>query len=567
MKRLGVLLLPITFVLFSMFGCSGDQDAVAPDVQDVQAKKEGPYTEILVCLDVSDGTTAEELGFEVEGLIGCLQNGLPQDGSVLFGALAYGDSVITVVESFVPVTADGIANTVQPALEGLLTDRVVTGATADLDGALVLAAMALAGGTTADRHLLIVGDGGADDAEAAEAECTALAEAGVTVSAVAVGADEAGTALLQGCASGFFAASADSESFAAACSGAFSYVANYQMVLDPLTAELPRGSEHTVTATLWRGDDAGEFPLAGITVDFAVTGESSPNAGVTGSAMTDENGMASFTYTGEGCAGVDTIEATAAHPVREALLMATASVEWTNNAPVCDAGGPYDADLTDEGAVVMLDGSGSSDADESDTLTYSWSVDCEGATFDDATSATPQLSIDVSCGCEIDLMVTLEVSDGCETSSCTTAVTLHDVTPPTIEVGEPVMLWPPNHKHHTITPDMLLVSIYDTCGGEIDVDSVEIVSVTSDEPEDHLGDGRSLEDIVIECPNVVQLRAERAGGNNGRVYAVEYQVADGAGNVATATAMVMVPHDQGGGEPMYDEGAGYSVAGCATDDE
>jgi hypothetical protein len=78
-------------------------------------------------------------------------------------------------------------------------------------------------------------------------------------------------------------------------------VVNFQMDLEPATAENLRGTDHTVTATLT--DDEG-VPVAGATVDFEVTGANP----MTGTGVTDVNGEATFTYTGANL-GDDTISA------------------------------------------------------------------------------------------------------------------------------------------------------------------------------------------------------------------------------------------------------------------
>jgi hypothetical protein len=66
----------------------------------------------------------------------------------------------------------------------------------------------------------------------------------------------------------------------------------------------PLGADHTVTAQVQ--DDLGA-PVVGITVTFEVI--SGPNAGETFAALTDVNGHAFFTYTGDGGPGFDQIEA------------------------------------------------------------------------------------------------------------------------------------------------------------------------------------------------------------------------------------------------------------------
>jgi hypothetical protein len=99
----------------------------------------------------------------------------------------------------------------------------------------------------------------------------------------------------------------------------------------------------------------------------------------------------------------------------------------------------------------------------------------------------------------------------------------------------------------------------DACGNPIDLSSVEVVSVSSDEPENHNGDGNTVDDIVIDCPNQVMVRAERMGGNQGRVYTIHYRVT-GDNDVSTdAEFKVVVPHDHSGRPVVAREGMGYTV--------
>ena len=77
-----------------------------------------------------------------------------------------------------------------------------------------------------------------------------------------------------------------------------------------------------------------------------------------------------------------------------------------------------------------------------------------------------------------------------------------------------------------------------------------ITQVTSDEPDDAngSGDGNTADDIVIgNTGQWVDLRAEREGRGNGRVYTIQVSAADASGNTGTATFEVQVPHDQRGG--------------------
>jgi hypothetical protein len=109
----------------------------------------------------------------------------------------------------------------------------------------------------------------------------------------------------------------------------------------------------------------------------------------------------------------------------------------------------------------------------------------------------------------------------------------------------------------------LVASVSDNGDSSLGVGSVVIAQVTSDELEDspNGGDGNTLNDIVIapDCKSV-QLRAERDGNLNGRVYTITFQVRDSAGNVGTVTAKVTVPKTQNGAGAV-DDGPKYTVNG------
>jgi hypothetical protein len=56
----------------------------------------------------------------------------------------------------------------------------------------------------------------------------------------------------------------------------------------------------------------------------------------------------------------------------------------------------------------------------------------------------------------------------------------------------------------------------------------------------------------------VQLRSERQGGSNGRVYTLGWTAVDDSGNETDGECVVSVPHDQGG-EEAVDDGPAYEV--------
>ncbi|MCH8128074.1 DUF5011 domain-containing protein, partial [candidate division KSB1 bacterium] len=142
-------------------------------------------------------------------------------------------------------------------------------------------------------------------------------------------------------------------------------------------------------------------------------------------------------------------------------------------------------------------------------------------------------------------------------------VNVVDTTPPVIAINPDIItLWPPNHKYETISVEQAVVSVSDVCDVDLSINDVLIVSVSSDEPEDANGngDGKTFNDIVIadDCKSV-QLRKERQGGGNGRVYTIHFEAVDHSGNPATASYQVQVPHDKK--DIAMDEGPAYTVLG------
>ncbi len=117
-----------------------------------------------------------------------------------------------------------------------------------------------------------------------------------------------------------------------------------------------------------------------------------------------------------------------------------------------------------------------------------------------------------------------------------------DVTPPTIQVSvSPSILNPPDHR---------LVSILASVTVQDNLDpnpTVELVSITANEPVNGKGDGNTESDIEDAAfgtdDREFTLRAERSGTNSGRVYTITYRARDAAGNATLATATVTVPHD------------------------
>ncbi|MCI0553752.1 MAG: T9SS type A sorting domain-containing protein [Anaerolineae bacterium] len=190
--------------------------------------------------------------------------------------------------------------------------------------------------------------------------------------------------------------------------------------------------------------------------------------------------------------------------------------------------------------------------------TFEWSV--TGGTINGDNTGS---SVSVTAGGAGTMAVSVEVTDGATncSNSVTQNVTVEDNQAPVITAAiNPITLWPPNHQYVTINVSQCVASVTDNCA-TLATNNVIITKVTSDEPEDAKGggDGNTKNDMVIaaNCQSV-QLRSEREGSGNGRVYTIHLSVNDGNGNTGTATCLVTVPKSQNGNLAV-DDGAVYTV--------
>lgn len=158
-------------------------------------------------------------------------------------------------------------------------------------------------------------------------------------------------------------------------------------------------------------------------------------------------------------------------------------------------------------------------------------------------------------------VVTYLLADDCghSTETLMRTVTVVDTAAPDLVLGGASELWPPNHMYHSFSLSDCVAEAFDACEGELDVATVgTILSISSDEVENGIGDGNTDEDIVIVDDTTFMLRSERAGPGNGRVYVVTFEVTDSEGNASMGTCTFAVPHDQSG-MAAVDDGPAYEV--------
>ena len=127
---------------------------------------------------------------------------------------------------------------------------------------------------------------------------------------------------------------------------------------------------------------------------------------------------------------------------------------------------------------------------------------------------------------------------------------------PTCEIvtGDPIILWPPSHKPEAFSVSDCVVALEGCGDGDIDIDeAVEIVSLSSDEYENGKGDGNTCADtIMITSASTFEVRSERSGGGDGRVYTIEMRYLDDAEVASYATCQIVVP--TGHNVPAVDSG-------------
>lgn len=171
----------------------------------------------------------------------------------------------------------------------------------------------------------------------------------------------------------------------------------------------------------------------------------------------------------------------------------------------------------------------------------------------------------------VTLVTWTAVDDAGNSAQCSATVTVVDTTAPEIEVTvAPQVLWPPNHKLVTVE---YTVTVSDICDDAV---TWQLVSLTSNEPDNGLGDGDTADDIQGEdlgtADTSVRLRAERSGTGTGRQYTATFEVTDCSGNSASASVVVYVPHSKsdigtilaGGSAPAARTEVAYLIPGASV---
>ncbi|HUL76755.1 MAG TPA: M36 family metallopeptidase, partial [Vicinamibacteria bacterium] len=179
---------------------------------------------------------------------------------------------------------------------------------------------------------------------------------------------------------------------------------------------VPRGA----TVTLDASASAAEDPAAVLTFAWTQTG------GLPVTLTGGDTPWPTFTAPEVSADSDLTFQVTVSAGGSSSSASVVVTVFPANRSPVAIIAGPATVSA-DEGTQVTLDGSGSTDPDPGDVLTYAWtrvsgpSVSLSGTATPVASFTTPQVSSDTP------LVLRLEVSDGTLTSSALVIVNVHDV--------------------------------------------------------------------------------------------------------------------------------------------
>jgi YVTN family beta-propeller protein len=187
-------------------------------------------------------------------------------------------------------------------------------------------------------------------------------------------------------------------------------------------------------------------------------------------------------------------------------------------------------------------------AGANDPLSYAFDCDDNGV-FE----IGPQAGNTAVCAFATDgtFTVNVQVTDG-DGGLATGSTEVTVLIPPPDCSGataSPGQLWPPNHKYVAIQ----VTGIVNPAGGST---AIDVTSIFQDEPVQSSGSGNTSPDATGVGTGSPSVRAERDGGNDGRVYHITF-TATGSSGSCTGTVTVGVPHSKGKNGGPVDQGPLY----------
>lgn len=356
-----------------------------------------------------------------------------------------------------------------------------------------------------------------------------------------------------------------------------------QVTLTPTTKDLAIGVSHTVTAKVVNAALPTRPVVPGYQLMFRIT--DGPNSGRRFEGATDGQGQLLFTFTSQ---RVGTDRVSVGIPAGEGSIEEhfSAFVTWTGGPdlvvpffvpPILETGGgrqvhitewtgnigtaatppsitryyvsatraidPFTARVLGERSVPALQ---AGETSKGVTATFTLPSDLPAGTYYLA-----------ACADAPERVTELVEENNCSFNEISNSVSIvphvgsfgTPNNPPVCSkaVASPPTLWPPNHKLET-------VSVQGVQDPDRDPIQITIQGITQDEPVNGLGDGDTAPDGFGVGNHQAQVRRERAGNGNGRVYHLSFEATDGHGGSCTGRVTVGVPHDQGQGNKAIDDG-------------
>ena len=301
-----------------------------------------------------------------------------------------------------------------------------------------------------------------------------------------------------------------------------------------------------VTVSNASGNEGSAIPISAtatdpdgdaLTTTWTVAPASGVDAGATCAIASPGSLATTITCTDD---GTYTLTLTVSDGVNPAVVK-TATLSVANVAPLVTITAPTNGQLfqlaNPVNVTATFNDPGSND-------THTCSIDfgdgtvIAGVVIEAAGSGTCTGSHTYATGGTKTIKVTITDDDG---GASTATVTISVNSPPNCSTVTPSssILWPPNHNFQ-------LISLGGATDPDGDIVTLTVTAVTQDEPLNATGDGNTIPDAVLgPASNEVQLRAERSGNGDGRVYRITFGGSDGRGGTCTGTVKVGVPHNQG----------------------
>jgi hypothetical protein len=239
----------------------------------------------------------------------------------------------------------------------------------------------------------------------------------------------------------------------------------------------------------------------------------------------------------------------------------TITINPVNDPPTFALAGTSVTVLQNSGAQTLANWATNISAGPNETQTVSFIVTSSSAIFSvqPAISAAGTLTFTPLANATGTATITVKAQDnggtangGGDTSAAQTFTitvkALNQNPVCTAASASPGSLWPPNHK-------FVAIAINGVTDPDHDALMIAVTKIWQDESTMADGSGDTPIDGAI-VNGAAQVRAERSGQGDGRIYQIFFTATDAKGGSCSGSVNVGVPHDQSGG-PVVDSGVRY----------